>query len=84
MVTSNVAWLDVESVAFMEAVTLYPQHGSGCVMGEQVLQRLGFEGSTVTKTMKAQTRILLFNYWITYCILKARKPKFQPMEPVAA
>ncbi len=50
----------------------------------QVLQRLGFEDSTVSKTARAQTRILLFNYWVTYCILKARKPSFQPMEPVAA
>lgn len=50
----------------------------------QVLQRLGFEDSTVSKTVQSQTRILLFNYWVTYCILKARKPKFQPMEPVIA
>ena len=50
----------------------------------QVLQRLGFKDSSVSKTARAQTRILLFNYWVTYCILKARKPSFQPMEPVAA
>ena len=53
-------------------------------MRTQVLQRLGFEESTVTNTLKAQTRILLFNYWVTYCILKAKKPKFQPMQPIAA
>ncbi|CAK0762983.1 hypothetical protein CVIRNUC_003012 [Coccomyxa viridis] len=59
--------------------------GSGDILqGEQVLQRLGFEESTVTNTLKAQTRILLFNYWVTYCILKAKKPKFQPMQPIAA
>ncbi len=50
----------------------------------QVLQRLGFEDSSVSKTVRAQTRILLFNYWVTYCILKARKPNFQPMEPITA
>ena len=55
-----------------------------CNLWTQVLQRLGFEQSTVSKTMRAQTRILLFNYWATYCILKAKKPNFQPMEPVAA
>ena len=53
-------------------------------MWTQVLQRLAFEESTVTNTLKAQTRILLFNYWVTYCILKAKKPKFQPMQPIAA
>lgn len=28
-----------------------------------------------------QGRVLLFNYWVCYCILKARKPRFQPLEP---
>ena len=28
----------------------------------------------------AQGRVLLFNYWVCYCILKARKPRFQPLE----
>ena len=55
-----------------------------CHLWTQVLQRLGFQQSTVSKTLRAQTRILLFNYWATYCILKAKKPNFQPMEPVAA
>ena len=55
---------------------------SQCIAWTQVLQRLGFEDSTVLKTISAQTRILLFNYWATYCILKARKPNFQNMEPV--
>lgn len=42
----------------------------------QVLHRLGFDKSSVAKSLKAQTRVLLFNYWATYCILKARRPKF--------
>lgn len=46
----------------------------------QVLHRLGFDQSSVPKTLKAQTRLLLFNYWATYCILKARRPKFVPLE----
>ena len=53
-----------------------------CILWTQVLQRLGFEESSVGKTVRAQARILLFNYWATYCILKAKKPNFQPMEPV--
>lgn len=47
----------------------------------QVLHRLGFDQSSVPKTLKAQTRLLLFNYWATYCILKARRPKFVALEP---
>jgi hypothetical protein len=30
--------------------------------------------------MAGEARILLFNYWFTYCVLKARKPKFQQLE----
>jgi len=48
----------------------------------QVIQRLGFEDSSVAKTARAQARVLAFNYWLTYCILKAKKPSFQRMEPV--
>lgn len=25
------------------------------------------------------TRVMLFNYWLTYSVLKAKRPKFQPM-----
>lgn len=53
---------------------------AACVM--QVLTRLGFEESSVKKTVLAQTRVLCFFYWTTYCILKAAKPKFQRMEPL--
>lgn len=27
-----------------------------------------------------QARVLVFAYWLTYNILKSRKPKFQPLE----
>ncbi|BDA42587.1 Protein white [Coccomyxa sp. Obi] len=57
--------------------------GAGDILkGEQVLQRLGFSDSSVAKTARAQARVLAFNYWLTYCILKAKKPAFQRMEPV--
>ena len=46
----------------------------------QVLSRLGFEDSSVEKTVLAQARVLCFFYWTTYCILKAAKPKFQRMD----
>ena len=48
----------------------------------QVLTRLGFKDSSVGKTARAQARVLAFNYWLTYCILKAKKPAFQRMEPL--
>ena len=46
----------------------------------QVLQRLSFQDSSVSKAMAGEVRILLFNYWFTYCVLRARKPKFQTLE----
>lgn len=51
--------------------------------GEQVLDRLKFGSSSVQTTLQRQARILLFNYWITYKILKAKSPKFQKMEAPA-
>ena len=59
---------------------MVPERLNGCIM--QVLTRLGFQDSSVAKTAQAQARVLIFNYWATYCILKANKPKFQKMEPV--
>ena len=73
--------------ALLQVGTVMSRHRILCwndLMLVQVLQRLGFKDSNFSKTARAQTRILLFNYWVTYCILKARKPSFQPMEPVAA
>eukprot|EP00252_Welwitschia_mirabilis_P025448 TRINITY_DN793_c0_g1_i1.p1 TRINITY_DN793_c0_g1~~TRINITY_DN793_c0_g1_i1.p1 ORF type:complete len:686 (-),score=108.11 TRINITY_DN793_c0_g1_i1:381-2438(-) len=48
--------------------------------GEQVLDRLSFGGSSVGAALAQEGRILLFWYWLTYAILKTRKPKFQPLE----
>lgn len=45
----------------------------------QVLDRLSFAGSTVQGAAKGLTRVMLFNYWLTYCVLKAKRPKFQRM-----
>jgi len=51
----------------------------------QVLQRMGYGDSTVRKSLLGQGRVLLFNYWLTYCVLKAKKPRFQPLlSPSAA
>lgn len=44
-----------------------------------MLARLGFEGTTVGSGLLSQGRILLFNYWALYCILRSKKPKFQPL-----
>jgi hypothetical protein len=48
--------------------------------GEDVLERQGFEG-TVSGSLTQQGRILLFYWWVTYSLLKADKPKYQPMLP---
>ncbi|KAK9828034.1 hypothetical protein WJX81_003580 [Elliptochloris bilobata] len=65
-----------------------PAPGSGgqgdLADGDQVLRRLGFEGTSVAKTANSQARVILFNYWVTYCILKARKPRFARLEPPRA
>jgi hypothetical protein len=34
--------------------------------------------------MLGQGRVLLFNYWLTFCVLKAKKPRFQPLLPPSA
>ncbi|GMH35135.1 hypothetical protein BSKO_03003 [Bryopsis sp. KO-2023] len=51
--------------------------------GDAVLNWLGYDGLTVKKSILANGRVVLFNYWLTYNILRAKKPKFQELEPVA-
>ena len=51
----------------------------------QVLDRLSFGDSSVGRSAKGLTRVMLFNYWLTYSVLKAKRPKFQRMrQPVSA
>lgn len=51
--------------------------------GEDVLMRQGISG-TVADSFMQQGKITLFYWWLTYCLLKADKPKYQPMlEPEA-
>lgn len=45
----------------------------------QVLQRLSFADHSVRETLLAQGRILLFYYFLTFHILKSKKPKYQPL-----
>ncbi|KAK9823842.1 hypothetical protein WJX72_005871 [[Myrmecia] bisecta] len=53
--------------------------------GQQVLDRYSFYDRSVGQAALSQGRILLFNYWLTYCILKAKKPRYLTMEtPKAA
>ena len=40
---------------------------------------MGYGGSTVGSAAAGLARILLFQYWVTYDILKGQKPKFQPL-----
>eukprot|EP00878_Enallax_costatus_P000531 GHUV01000626.1.p2 GENE.GHUV01000626.1~~GHUV01000626.1.p2 ORF type:complete len:325 (+),score=108.41 GHUV01000626.1:3181-4155(+) len=56
------------------------EHGRGMKTGEDVLNWLSFGHTSIKKTLGSEGRILAFYYWLTYCILKAGKPKFQPVE----
>lgn len=49
--------------------------------GEQVLQRLEWDNSTVMKTCISQSRVLLFNYLFTYALLSLKKPRFAKLKP---
>lgn len=50
--------------------------------GDQVLERLSWDDSTVLKTIVSQSRILAFNYLATYAILTLRKPQFEKLQAV--
>ena len=49
-----------------------------------MLDRLSFGKSTVQGSAKGLTRVMLFNYWLTYCVLKAKRPRFQRMRAATA
>lgn len=50
-----------------------------------MLNWLSFGHTSIPKTLGAEARILAFYYWLTYCILKAGKPKFEAIQaPTAA
>jgi len=53
--------------------------GGGMKTGEDVLKWLSFGGTTIPSAMASEARILMAYYWITYYILKAKKPRFQPL-----
>ena len=44
-----------------------------------MLDRLSFGTSSVKDSALGLTRVMLFNYWLTYSVLKAKKPKFERM-----
>ena len=51
--------------------------------GSDVLNWLSFEGSSVSKCLLGQTRILAFYYWATFSILRAKRNNFLQIEPLA-
>lgn len=59
------------------------ERGRGDASGDQVLSRLAFEGDSVGATVINQGRITLFYWWITYCVLRARKPRYMELKPPA-
>ncbi|GLJ09395.1 hypothetical protein SUGI_0108540 [Cryptomeria japonica] len=56
------------------------QHSFDLETGEQVLERLSFSGSSVGNSLVQEGRIVLFWYWMTYVLLKTKKPKYQSLE----
>eukprot|EP01026_Neomeris_dumetosa_P031356 TRINITY_DN2487_c0_g1_i1.p1 TRINITY_DN2487_c0_g1~~TRINITY_DN2487_c0_g1_i1.p1 ORF type:complete len:669 (-),score=93.36 TRINITY_DN2487_c0_g1_i1:376-2382(-) len=48
--------------------------------GNDVVEQVGFDGLSIRQVVGASMSILIFNYWLTYIILKAKKPKFQEIE----
>nr|ATB19617.1 putative ABCG7 [Juniperus indica] len=56
------------------------QHSFDLETGEQVLERLSFGGSSVGDSLAQEGCILLFWYWMTYVLLKTKKPKYQALE----
>ena len=50
--------------------------------GSEVLASRGFRGSPAS-SIAQQGRIMLTQWWITFCILRAKKPTFQEMEEPA-
>lgn len=52
--------------------------------GEDVLSWLSFGHTSIGKTLGAEARILAFYYWLTFSILKAKKPRFETIQPAAA
>lgn len=48
--------------------------------GDQVLQRMTWEDSTVLKTCISQARVLAFNYLATFAILTLKKPRFEKLQ----
>jgi hypothetical protein len=47
--------------------------------GDEVLEARGFKGS-VGNSILQQGRIAMFHWWLTFCILKAKKPVFQELD----
>lgn len=52
--------------------------------GDDVLNWLSFGHTSIPKTLGSEARILAFYYWLTYCILRAGKPKFEAIQPPPA
>nr|ATB19620.1 putative ABCG7 [Juniperus phoenicea] len=56
------------------------QHSIDLETGEQVLERLSFSGNSMGNSLAQEGCILLFWYWMTYVLLKTKKPKYQALE----
>nr|ATB19622.1 putative ABCG7 [Juniperus scopulorum] len=56
------------------------QHSFDLETGEQVLERLSFSGNSMGNSLAQEGCILLFWYWMTYVLLKIKKPKYQALE----
>lgn len=71
---------EFKGVEFGDKPGMRPK-GSGMQSGDEVLQWLSYDRMPLRQALFANARIMLFHYWLTYNILKARKPSFEKMEP---
>eukprot|EP00955_Chlamydomonas_euryale_P034459 349801-Chlamydomonas_euryale.AAC.24 len=55
--------------------------GGGMKTGDDVLEWLAFDKSSINECVVRQSRVLAFYWWSTYCILQSRKNNFQPLKP---
>lgn len=51
--------------------------------GEQVLQRMSWGDSSVSKACISQARVLAFNYLATFAVLTLKKPRYEKLHPPA-
>lgn len=56
-------------------------HKRGNILtGEDVLRRMDFDKETIAGSCGQQTKVMIFYWWCALCILKSKKPRYQPLK----